>query len=172
MEQEKFLKRETKVFAVVTSVLLGLALLILVVIGLIGGNFLSISVVGSSVVLFVSAIFMGSMQIRVFSNYKSQKKYLCADGIFYICLTSLVAITSMIFVFIPNTRFDVRYFIFVFAIAFAIASVPLEKFENSKTPIGPFQMKVFPLLIMLLYNLIVFGPMSSPIKLLGILSTS
>lgn len=120
MEQEKFLKRETKVFAVVTSVLLGLALLILVVIGLIGGNFLSISVVGSSVVLFVSAIFMGSMQIRVFSNYKSQKKYLCADGIFYICLTSLVAITSMIFVFIPNARFDVRYFIFVFAIAFAV----------------------------------------------------
>ena len=75
MNDLKFLNKDTKVFSVVTSVLLGIALLVLVIVGLISGNFLGISVVGSCVVVFVSAIFMGSMQIRVFNNYKSQKKY-------------------------------------------------------------------------------------------------
>lgn len=117
---QKFLKKETKTFAVVTSVLIGIALMVLVIIGLIGGNFLNFSVVGSSVIVFVSAIFMGAMQIRVFSNYKSQKKYLCADGIFYICLTILVAVAGIVFVLVPNAQVDIRYFIFVFALAFAV----------------------------------------------------
>ncbi len=120
MNDLKFLNKDTKVFSVVTSVLLGIALLVLVIVGLISGNFLGISVVGSCVVVFVSAIFMGSMQIRVFNNYKSQKKYLCADGIFYICLTVLVAIAGLVFVLVPNAKVDIRYFIFVFALAFAI----------------------------------------------------
>ena len=76
--EQKFLKKETKTFSVVTSVLIGIALMILVIVGLIGGNFLNFSLIGSSVIVFTSAIFMGAMQIRVFSNYKSQKKYLCA----------------------------------------------------------------------------------------------
>ena len=118
--EQKFLKKETKTFSVVTSVLIGIALMVLVIVGLIGGNFLNFSVVGSSVIAFVSAIFMGAMQIRVFSNYKSQKKYLCADGIFYICLTILVAVAGIVFVLVPNAQVDIRYFIFVFALAFAI----------------------------------------------------
>ena len=118
--EQKFLKKETKTFSVVTSVLIGIALMILVIIGLISGNFLGISVIGSSVIVFISAIFMGSMQIRVFSNYKSQKKYLCADGIFYICLTILVTVAGLVFVLVPSAKVDIRYFIFVFAIAFAI----------------------------------------------------
>ena len=64
--EQKFLKKETKTFSVVTSVLIGIALMVLVIVGLIGGNFLNFSVVGSSVIAFVSAIFMGAMQIRVF----------------------------------------------------------------------------------------------------------
>ena len=115
-----FLKKDTRTYAVVTSVILAIALLMLVIIGLISGNFLNISVIGSCVVLFIAALFMGSMQIRVFSNYKSQKKYLCADGIFYICLTILVAIASIVFLFAKNAKVDLRYFIFVFILAFAV----------------------------------------------------
>lgn len=118
--EQKFLKKETKTFSVVTSVLIGIALMVLVIAGLISGQFLNISIVGSSIIVFASAIFMGAMQIRVFSNYKSQKKYLCADGIFYICLTILVAIAGIVFVLVPNAQVDIRYFIFVFALAFAI----------------------------------------------------
>ena len=121
--EQKFLKKETKTFSVVTSVLIGIALMILVIIGLISGNFLGISIIGSSVIVFASAIFMGAMQIRVFSNYKSQKKYLCADGIFYICLTILVAVAGIVFVLVPNAQVDIRYFIFVFALAFAVWKV-------------------------------------------------
>ncbi len=120
MEEKNFLQKGTKSFSVFTSVLIGLALIVLVVIGLMGGNFLSFSVIGSSVVVFVVSIFMGAIQIKVFNNYKSQKKYLCADGIFYICLTTLVAISALIFVLVPNAQVDIRNFIFVFALAFAI----------------------------------------------------
>lgn len=135
--EQKFLKKETKTFSVVTSVLIGIALMILVIVGLIGGNFLNFSLIGSSVIVFTSAIFMGAMQIRVFSNYKSQKKYLCADGIFYICLTILVAVAGIVFVLIPNAQVDIRYFIFVFALAFAIWKILIsvlgfkQKFYNA-----------------------------------------
>ena len=120
MENYKFLSKGAKTFSVVTSVIFSIAILILVVIGLIGGNFLSISVIGSSVILFFTCIFVGAMQIKVFNDYKSQKKYLCADGIFYICLTILVAIVAMLFVTIQNSNIDIRYFIFVFTLAFAV----------------------------------------------------
>lgn len=128
METNKFLKKETKTFAVVTSVLIAIALIVLVVIGLMGGNFINISVIGSSVIVFIVGIFLGSMQIRVFSDYKSQKKFLCADGIFNICLTILVAITALIFVLVQNSKIDVRYFIFVFAMAFAVWKIIIAVF--------------------------------------------
>lgn len=120
MNENKFLKKDTKIFSVVTSVILGIALLILVVIGLVGGNFLGVSVIGSTIIVFVASLFMGIMQIRVFSDYKGIKKYLCADGIFYICLTVISAITALVYLFVRNAQIDLRYFIFVFAIAFAI----------------------------------------------------
>ena len=91
MGKHKFLERGTKTFSVFTSVLIGLAVLVLVIIGLTGGQILNVSVVGSSVLAFIVAIFLGAMQIKVFGDYKNQNKYLCADGIFYICLTILVA---------------------------------------------------------------------------------
>ncbi len=119
-EKNKFLTKDTKVFSVVTSVLIGIALIVLVIIGLMSGNFLNISVIGSSVIVFIVGIFLGSMQIKIFFDYKSQKKYLCADGIFNICLTVLVAISALVFLLIREAQFDLRYFIFVFALAFAI----------------------------------------------------
>ncbi len=118
--KNQFLTRDTKVFSVVTSVLIAIALIVLVIIGLMGGNFLDISVIGSSVIVFIVGIFLGSMQIKVFTDYKSQKKYLCADGIFNICLTVLVAISALVFLLVRESQFDLRYFIFVFAIAFAV----------------------------------------------------
>ena len=120
MANQKILKSETRTFALVTSILIAIALLTLVIIGLITGNFLNISVVGSSIIVFITALFMGSMQIRVFSNYKNQKKFLCADGIFYICLTILVVISAISYVLVPDSQVDLRYFIFVFGIVFVI----------------------------------------------------
>lgn len=120
MDNQKFLSRGTKTFSVVTSVLLSLAILILVIIGLIGGNFLTVSLIGSCVIVFLTAIFIGAMQIKVFGDYKSQKKYLCADGIFYICLTILVAITAIMYTMFKDANVDIRYFIFVFTLAFAV----------------------------------------------------
>lgn len=120
MEKNKFLKSETKSGSVVTSILISIAFIILVIVGLMSGNFLGVSVTGSIIIVFIASIFLGSIQISVFKDYKSQKKYLCADGIFYICLTVLVAITSITYVLVPNSKFDLRYFIFFFALVFAI----------------------------------------------------
>ena len=120
MENIKFLSRETKTFSVVVSVLFSIAILILVIMGLIGGNFLGVSVIGSSIVVFLTCFFVGAMQIKVFGNYKSQKKYLCADGIFYICLTILVMIVAMTYLWYTDSKIDMRYFIFVFALAYAV----------------------------------------------------
>jgi len=50
------------------------------------------------------------------------------------------------------------------AIAFAIASVPTEKFLNSKTPTGPFQIIVFIFAIVSILSLIVSGPISKIIS--------
>ena len=138
MNENKFLKNDTKIFSVVTSVLLGIALLTLVVIGLVGGNFLEISVIGSTIIVFVAGIFMGSMQIRVFSDYKSQKKYLCADGIFYISLTAITAITALIYLFVKDAQIDLRYFIFVFALAFAIWKVIISVISFKKKHFNAF----------------------------------
>lgn len=138
MNDNKFLKKDTKIFSVVTSVLLGIALLTLVVIGLVGGNFLGISVIGSTIIVFVAGIFMGSMQIRVFSDYKSQKKYLCADGIFYISLTAITAITALIYLFVKDAQIDLRYFIFVFALAFAIWKVIISVISFKKKHFNAF----------------------------------
>ncbi len=124
MEKNKFLKSDTKTSSVVTSIIISIAFIILVIIGLMTGNFLNTSVIGSIVIVFIASIFLGSIQIKVFKDYKSQKKYLCADGIFYICLTILVAITAIIYSFSSlantNSNVDLRYFIFFFALVFAI----------------------------------------------------
>ena len=54
------------------------------------------------------------------------------------------------------------------ATAFATSFVPIEKFLNSKTPIGPFQTIVFDLEIIFLNLLTVLGPISKPIRPSGI----
>ncbi|SJT91018.1 Uncharacterised protein [Clostridioides difficile] len=54
------------------------------------------------------------------------------------------------------------------AIALATAIVPLLKFSNSNTPIGPFQITVLASLIALAYTVSVFGPISNPMFPVGI----
>lgn len=119
MDKNKFLKRETRILAVTASVFMGLALAILIIIGLIGGNFLRVSTVGSCVILGGTSVLISCVQIRVFFDYKSKNKYLCADGIFNICLTILIAVTALVWNFNEGSV-DLRYFIFAFAITYAI----------------------------------------------------
>lgn len=119
MEEKRFLSKETRIFSLVVSIIFAIGFLSLIIIGLVTGLFEEISIYGSSILLFLSAIFMGSMQIKVFADYKSQKKYLCADGIFYICLTVLVAITAGIYFSVPSANVDLRIIMFVFIIMFA-----------------------------------------------------
>lgn len=120
MSDKKFLQSGTKTSVVVISVIIAISLLVLVITGLITGSFLNVSVVGSSVIVFIVSIFLGSVQIKVFGDYKRQSKLLCADGIFYICLTILVAISALVFVAIPDAQFDLRYIIFFFVLVFAL----------------------------------------------------
>lgn len=120
MTQPRLLRRDTVHAAVVYSVLLSIAFLTLVIISLMMGDFTAVSAVGSVVVALVSALMLGGLQIRVFTDYKSQHKYLCADGIFYICLTVLIAITSVLYlIFHREGGVDLRIFIAVFMMAFA-----------------------------------------------------
>lgn len=117
---QKFLKKDTRASTVVLSVMLGVATILLSMIGLITGKFIEVSTIGSPIVVLLGAIFLGSIQIRVFSDYKAQKKFLCADGIFSICLTVLIGLAAIIYIGIKNAAFDLRYVIFAFTTIFAV----------------------------------------------------
>lgn len=119
--KNKFLRRETRILSVVASVFMALALIVLVVVSLLAKeNKLHISLVGSCVLLGIMSILFSIVQIRVFFDYKSKNKYLCADGIFNLCLTILIAITALIYVFLHDAAMDLRYIIFVFASIFVV----------------------------------------------------
>lgn len=120
MVEKRFLSKETRIFSLVVSVILAISFLSIIIVGLITGSFNKVSLYGSSALLFASAIFMGAMQIKIFSDYKSQQKYLCADGIFNISLTILVAITAGIYFSVPSSKIDLRIFMFIFIMIFAI----------------------------------------------------
>lgn len=117
---KKFLRKDTKASTVSLSVILGVATILLAMVGLITGQFIPVSTIGSPIVLLLGAIFLGSIQIRVFADYKSQKKFLCADGIFSICLTVLIALSAIIYIGIQNAAIDLRYVIFAFSTIFAV----------------------------------------------------
>ena len=117
---QKFLKKDTRASTVVLSVFLALGAIILALIGLITDGFFAVSTIGSPILVLISAIFLGSIQIRVFSDYKAQKKFLCADGIFNICLTVLISICAIVYIGVPDAKFDFRYVIFGFTTIFGI----------------------------------------------------
>lgn len=117
---KKFIRKDTRVSTVVLSVMLGVATILLSMLGLITGKFIEVSTIGSPIVVLLGAIFLGSIQIRVFSDYKAQKKFLCADGIFSICLTVLIGLAAIIYIGVQDAAFDLRYVIFAFTSIFAV----------------------------------------------------
>lgn len=126
MEQDlKFLKRETKTGIVVTSVIVSIAVIAMIMTAIL---VTSVSVgdilaVGTSIIVIGTAIATGISQIKVFRDYKSVKKSLCAEGIFNICVSALIVITGAIYLFMRDATIDLRYFISVFVLAFAVWKV-------------------------------------------------
>jgi len=79
--------------------------------------------------VFIITFWVGILQIKVFSDYKSQRKYLCAEGIFIICLTALIIITAILFRFLQADvvfgsgsleTIDIRWFIAVFLLGYTV----------------------------------------------------
>lgn len=122
MEQDlKFLKRDTKTGIVVTSVIVSIAVIAMIMTAILAKISVSnVMAVGTSIIVILTAIATGISQIKVFRDYKSVKKSLCADGIFNICISALILITGVIYLYMRNSTFDLRYFISVFVLAFAI----------------------------------------------------
>lgn len=122
MEQDlKFLKRDTKTGIVVTSVIVSIAVIAMIMTAILAKISVSnVMAVGTSIIVILTAIATGISQIKVFRDYKSVKKSLCADGIFNICVSALILITGVIYLYMRNSTFDLRYFISVFVLAFAI----------------------------------------------------
>ncbi len=118
MQQIDYIKSPTKTFAIVNSVLIVLAIIVVFIIGIAGQNFVDTASLCSNTIVFFTAIFIGSMQIKVFGDYKKQNKSLCADGIFYICLAVLISITNTI-AGIMNNQLVASGIIMVFASMFA-----------------------------------------------------
>ena len=117
----KFLKRDTKTGIVVTSVIVSIAVIAMIMTAILAKISVSnVMAVGTSIIVILTAIATGISQIKVFRDYKSVKKSLCADGIFNICISALILITGVIYLFMRNSTFDLRYFISVFVLAFAI----------------------------------------------------
>ncbi len=115
-----FLKKETKSSIVLTSVLISIAVIALIIASImVPGKYVLICSIGSAVLVLIAAIIIGIVQIKVFRDYKSQKKYICADGIFHICVSALIVIALSLFLF-ANASIDLRYIISVFIFAFVV----------------------------------------------------
>lgn len=131
--ENQFIKKGSKTSCITASVISGIALISLVMILLLVqvdtdakallAFFFTIALV------FIITFWVGILQIKIFSDYKSQRKYLCAEGIFIICLTVLIIITAVLFrilqadvVFGTGTleTVDIRWFIAVFLLGYTV----------------------------------------------------
>lgn len=131
--ENQFIKKGTKTSCITASVIAGIGLLTLVMLLFLlqvdaAAKALIAFIFTVSLVFFIT-LWVGILQIKVFNDYKSQKKSLCAEGIFIICLTILTVITAILFyVLQANAVFgtgtistvDIRYFLAVFLLAFGI----------------------------------------------------
>ena len=96
----KFLSRSTKTNCVVASVLTGLLLITLIMLS----SLLSISTVSKTTMTFIYTVSLvlilliwhGVLQIKVFSDYKCKKNYLCTDGILSLCMGALLVISGVL----------------------------------------------------------------------------
>lgn len=129
----EFLKRATKVKCIVASVITTLALItLMMLVSLLGmsdnGNTMLCFIFTISLFL-VLLIWQGIIQIQVFNDYKSQDKYLCADGILNICMGTLIVICTVLWGIlqaddvingIKLLTTDIRVFVFIFMIVLFI----------------------------------------------------
>lgn len=124
----KFLKSDTRTSCVVSSVIFAISVIVLIMLALllqIGMDEKALTVFAASACLVLIAnIWFGSLQIKVFKDYKSQSKALCAEGIFNICLTVLVVIAALLWVTLQSKgnfqSIDLRWFIGTFVLAFFV----------------------------------------------------
>jgi len=135
--EKQFLKRTTKTGIVLLAVLSAVAIIATIMIAVaanLGSAKLTVIFTFSAVMLAVASVWNGVLQIRVFSDFKGQRKSLCAEGIFSICLTALIVITYMLFSSLQLSKIletgkldgsllDLRWFIGIFIMAFAIWKV-------------------------------------------------
>ena len=96
-----FLTRKTKTTCIIASVLTALALITLVMLS----SLLTLTTASRTVMCLIYSVCLmlvllmweGTLQIKVFNDYKSQKKLLCADGIIDLCMGALIIICSILF---------------------------------------------------------------------------
>ncbi len=122
MAEIEFIKGRTKKNIVVFSVLLGVAAIVVIILSLMIPNCQAlVPFIGGLTMCIVGCFVYAAAQIRVFKDYKSRMKYLCADGILCICLGALSVICIIIFLFLgKNTNVDFRIIIAVLIFAYCI----------------------------------------------------
>lgn len=131
--ENQFIKKGSKTSCITASVISGIALISLIMILLLVQVDTEakalLAFLFTTVLVFIITFWVGILQIKIFSDYKSQRKYLCAEGIFIICLTVLIIITAVLFrilqadvVFGTGTleTVDIRWFIAVFLLGYTV----------------------------------------------------
>lgn len=96
-----FIKRRTKTKSIIASVVTGLALITLIMLSTLlnitSATRTIMCLIYTVALLLILCIWEGTLEINVFSDYKCQKKYLCADGIVSICMGVLLIVCSVLF---------------------------------------------------------------------------
>lgn len=97
----KFLSKSTKIQGVVASVLTALALIVLIMLSTLiqfneYSNRVMMTFIYTVCLVFILLIWHGILQIKVFSDYKSKRSYLCADGILSLCMGILLIVSGIL----------------------------------------------------------------------------
>ena len=108
----KFLSKSTKIQGVVASVLTALALIVLIMLSTLiqfneYSNRVMMTFIYTVCLVFILLIWHGILQIKVFSDYKSKRSYLCADGILSLCMGILLIVSGILLATLQlNTLLD------------------------------------------------------------------
>lgn len=121
-----FLRRETRVSAVVWSVICIIAAIMLTLLALML-NRVKIAVVGSVVLSLLLSFVHGITQLAVARDYRVPHRCLSMDGILHICLTIVITLASVLYLISlailavagSASSFDFRYVVAVFIFAVA-----------------------------------------------------
>lgn len=131
----EFITRSTKIRCIVASAITAVALITLIMLSCLlnitNASKTLMCFIYTSSLLMVMIFWHGLIQINVFTEYKSQKKHLCADGVISICLSSLLTISAMLFGFlqarkameigfITGSSTDIRLFLLSFLVIMSL----------------------------------------------------